>query len=132
MDNLPPKYFLAYKGISFFINNDRVEGITATSPRWKLPDGLRVRASEKGVKKALGADFERKEFPAKDFLVYLSSDCQPTSLVVIEQDTFLSKLLIEDLIFGSKVLDHFLLLTVDPTGEDEETQLPWLEKESHD
>jgi beta-lactamase regulating signal transducer with metallopeptidase domain len=70
LDNLPPKYFLCFNELSFFINKDRVQGITVLSPRWKLPSGLRVGASDEEVKKALGSDFQWKEFPAKDFLVY--------------------------------------------------------------
>lgn len=70
LDNLPPKYFLCFDELSFFIHNDRVQGITTHSPRWKLPSGIGVGVSEDEVKKALGSDFHRKEFPAKDFLVY--------------------------------------------------------------
>jgi beta-lactamase regulating signal transducer with metallopeptidase domain len=70
LDNLPPRYFLVFDELSFGMKDGRVQGITLLSPRWKLRNGLRVGAPEKEVKKALGDEFELREFPAKDFLIY--------------------------------------------------------------
>lgn len=62
----------------------------------------------------------------------LGFDSETTPLVVAEQDPLLAKFLFEDLVFRSQVFDHFLLLAIDPTGEDGESELPGLENESHD
>jgi hypothetical protein len=35
------------------------------------------------------------------------------------------------LVFGSQILDHLLLLAIDPAGEDEQQELPGLEDEVH-
>ena len=59
-------------------------------------------------------------------------DCQASSLVVIEQDPLFVELLFEHLVFGSQILDHFLLLAVDPTGEDDDVELPRLKNEIHE
>jgi hypothetical protein len=40
-------------------------------------------------------------------------------------------LFFEDLVFGWQVLDHLLLLLVDPTGDDGDHQPPRLENENH-
>ncbi len=68
-----------------------------------------------------------QQLPAQD----LRLDCQSPALVVVEQDAFLAKLLLEHLVFGAEVLDDLLLLAVDPAGKDEEEQLPGLEDEVH-
>ncbi|MBW7989412.1 MAG: PDZ domain-containing protein, partial [Planctomycetes bacterium] len=70
LDNLPEKYFMPYEDISFLIVNDSVKGITALSPSYKLPNGLRVGDSEQKIKKAFGNDFHIREFERKDFLNY--------------------------------------------------------------
>ena len=46
-------------------------------------------------------------------------DGQPPTLVVVEQHSILAQLLLEHLVFGTQVLDHLLLLPVDPTGEND-------------
>ncbi len=53
-------------------------------------------------------------------------DGQSTSLVVGQENPLLAKFLLENLILGSKVIDHSLLLTIDPAGQDEEIELPGL------
>ena len=61
----------------------------------------------------------------------LAFDCQTASLVISEQDTFLAELVSEHVILGSKVLDYFLLSMIDPAGQDQEQQMPGLQKELH-
>ncbi|NQT02918.1 MAG: hypothetical protein HQ580_12895, partial [Planctomycetes bacterium] len=47
-----------------------VKGITALSPSYKLPNGLRVGDSEQKIKKAFGDNFKIEESRRKDFLSY--------------------------------------------------------------
>ena len=61
-----------------------------------------------------GADYF-ESLPAKD----LAFDRQSTPLVVVKQDPFLAELLFEYLVFCAQILDHFLLLTIDPAGEED-------------
>ena len=70
LDNLPEKYYMSYDDISFLIVNDSVKGITALSPSYKLPNGLRVGDSEQKIKKTFGDDFKIEETERKDFLSY--------------------------------------------------------------
>ena len=49
---------------------------------------------------------------------------QSLPLVVLQQDAFLTGFLPEHLIFGTQVLDHELLLAIDPTGQNEGIELP--------
>ena len=56
---------------------------------------------------------------------------EPTALIIIEQNPFLPDLLEEHLVFRSKILDNLLLLTIDPTCEDHEQELPGMEDEIH-
>ena len=44
----------------------------------------------------------------------------------VEQDPVFSELLSEDPIFRQEILDGVLLSAIDPTGRDQEQQLPWL------
>jgi len=70
LDDLPEKYYMPYEDISFLIVNGSVKGITALSPSYKLPDGLRVGDSEQKVKEAFGNDFKLKKSERKDYLSY--------------------------------------------------------------
>jgi len=70
LDNLPEEYYMPYEDISFLIVNDSVKEITALSPSYRLPNGLRVGDSEQKIKEAFGDDFHIKEFENKDFLAY--------------------------------------------------------------
>jgi hypothetical protein len=56
----------------------------------------------------------------------LAFDCQSPTLIVVEQYEFRAKLLSQYLILGPKVLDYFLLLAVDPAGDDYQIELPRL------
>ncbi len=53
------------------------------------------------------------------------------ALVVVEQDPFLSELLTEDPVLRQEVLDSVLLSAIDPPGEDQEQQMPWLKTRLH-
>jgi len=70
LDNLPRKYFMHFGDVSFHIVDDSVKGITALSPYYKLPNGLRVGDSEQKIKQAFGDDFRIRESESKDFLSY--------------------------------------------------------------
>ena len=45
---------------------------------------------------------------------------------------FLPMRFFEHLVFRSQVLDHFLLLAIDPASEDDDIELPRLKDEIHD
>ena len=55
----------------------------------------------------------------------LAFDSQRPALVVVEQDSFLSKLIPEYLILSDEVLEGVLLPAIDPAGEDEQQQVPF-------
>jgi hypothetical protein len=61
----------------------------------------------------------------------LAFDGEPASLAVVEEYSFLSKLLPEYLILSDEVLEGVLLPAIDPAGEDEEQQVPWLKLRFH-
>ena len=44
---------------------------------------------------------------------------------------FLIEIFPEHLVFGPQILDHELLLAVDPTCQDEEKELPGMQDEVH-
>ncbi len=50
----------------------------------------------------------------------------------IEEDSFLTELLFEHLILGPEVLDHFLLLAVNPACDNDDIELPRLKREIHE
>ena len=62
----------------------------------------------------------------------LPFDCQSTALVAVQQYPLLAELLFENLVFCSQVLDHFLLLAIDPTSQDGEIELPGVKNEIRD
>ena len=77
-----------------------------------------------GVKQR--ADF-KESLAAQD----LAFHGQSSALVVGQENSLLSELLFQYSILSSQVIDRFLLLSIDPTGEDGEKQLPWREDEVH-
>ena len=56
---------------------------------------------------------------------------QSPSLVIVEQDPFLADLLLESPVLCNRVMDHLLLLALDPADQDEETDVPRLKNEVH-
>ncbi len=51
--------------------------------------------------------------------------------MIVEEYSFLSKLLPEYLILSDEVLEGFLLPAIDPAGEDEEQEVLWLKLRFH-
>ena len=49
-----------------------------------------------------------------------------------EEDALLTELLLEHLILGPQVLDHLLLLAIDPARENNDVQLPRLKNKIHE
>jgi beta-lactamase regulating signal transducer with metallopeptidase domain len=70
LDDLPEKYYMSYGDVSFLIVNGLVKEMTALSPYYKLPNGLRVGDSEREIEKAFGPDLRIEEGGGKDFLSY--------------------------------------------------------------
>jgi hypothetical protein len=56
----------------------------------------------------------------------LAFDSQAPPLVVAEQDSLLPELLSEHAILGQDIFEGVLLSAIDPAGQDQEQQLPWL------
>ena len=61
----------------------------------------------------------------------LAPNGKSPTLVVVEQDALRTELLLEHLVFGSYVFDHFLLLPMNPAGHDYQAELPGLKNEGH-
>ena len=61
----------------------------------------------------------------------LAFDGKPSALVIIKEYSFPSELLPEDAILSQEILDGVLLPAIDPAGQDQEQQLPWLELRFH-
>ena len=70
----------------------------------------------------------RRTFPTEK----LAFHSQSPSLVIVEQDAFLANPLLEYPVLRDQVMDHFLLLALDPANEDYEVELPRLQNEVHD
>ena len=51
--------------------------------------------------------------------------------LLTEQDAFVPQFFPQYLVLCTQVLDGFLLLEVDPTGEDHQIQLPRVKQEAH-
>jgi hypothetical protein len=68
-----------------------------------------------------------EHFAPEDF----TFDGEPPALVVVEQDALFAEILSKDPIFSQKVIDGLLLSTIDPPGEDQEQELPRLQKGFH-
>ncbi len=62
---------------------------------------------------------------------HLALDGQASTLVVVEQNAALAERFSEYLILSQKILDRVLLVSVDPTGQDQEQLLPGPEHEVH-
>src|SRR5271166_5290274 len=62
---------------------------------------------------------------------HLASDGESPTLVIVEHDAFLAELFLQDLVFGSQVVDHGLLPVVDPAGQNGEEELPRLQDKVH-
>ena len=61
----------------------------------------------------------------------LALNCQSASLVVVEQDAFRAVCFPKNAVLGAKVLDGFLLLSVDPACDYGYVELPGSENETH-
>ncbi|MBM3789719.1 MAG: hypothetical protein FJW35_05145 [Acidobacteria bacterium] len=61
----------------------------------------------------------------------LAFDGKPASLAVVEENSFLSELLPEYPVLSEEVLEGVRLPAIDPAGEDEEQQVPWLKPGFH-
>jgi hypothetical protein len=84
-----------------------------------MPAQDRVRSKQ-------GADFVQA-FPAENS----TFDCQSTSLVIVQQNTFSTELLFEHLILSSEILNDFLLLPIHPASQNHNEQLPRLKDKRH-
>ncbi len=62
----------------------------------------------------------------------LSLYCQPSSLIITEQDPFPAELLQQHVDLGPLKLNDFLLVPVNPSGQDDDEQLPGLKDDVHD
>jgi len=60
---------------------------------------------------------------------HLAFDAQALALVIVQQDSPLAELLLQNLFLGAKVLDDRLLAPVDPAGKNHDQQLPGLQGE---
>ena len=69
-----------------------------------------------------------KSFPTEKLALHRQSP----SLVIVEQDPFLANPLLEYPVLRDQVMDHFLLLALDPADQDEEIDVPRLQNEVHD
>ena len=56
---------------------------------------------------------------------------QAGALIVIEQDMFLAEHLSEHLAFDPQVIEHLLLLSIDPASKNHEEELPRLQDKAH-
>jgi hypothetical protein len=69
---------------------------------------LECRARLTGVRPHFEHPFATKDLPLH---------CKPTALVVVEQDSLLANQFAQDRVLGAKVVNRFLLPTIDPTGK---------------
>ena len=51
--------------------------------------------------------------------------------IVVEQDSFLTEFLFQNLVLGTQVFDHFLLLAIDTARKNDNHQMPWLQSWIH-
>ena len=61
----------------------------------------------------------------------LSFDCQSSPLVIVQLNSFLANFFFKYLVLGPQILDHFLLLAIDPAGKEHHHQVPRLQNEVH-
>ncbi|MCA9123326.1 MAG: hypothetical protein H6822_08250 [Planctomycetaceae bacterium] len=59
-------------------------------------------------------------------------DGQTSPLVVVQENPLVTELFFQYSIFGTEVVESFLLLAIHPAGKDEETELPGLQNERHE
>ena len=76
------------------------------------------------VSRSHDGSYRLEQLPPED----LAFDRQTAPLGIIEQDAFLAELLSEHAILGSKILDDFLFSMFAPAGQNQEQQLPGLQK----
>ena len=74
---------------------------------------------------------QRFEFLKSLMVDNLSFHREPFPRIVVEQDVFLTELLFQYSIRGALVLDRFLLLTIQPSHQDEGVELPGLPDKFH-
>jgi hypothetical protein len=79
----------------------------------------------------LGASEECADFLQSLAAKHFPFDGPSPPLIVVEQDPFRTVQFLEDSVFGAQVLDGFLLLVVDPAGQDGEEELPGFKEEIH-
>ena len=82
--------------------------------------------TEDGIRREETADL-LQDLPAQDFSLHR----QPPPLIVVEDDPFLTDLLLEHVDLRPLEVDDLLLLLVDPAGENHEEKLPGVENEAH-
>ncbi|MFC1634098.1 S8 family serine peptidase [Planctomycetota bacterium] len=70
LNNLPEKYILSFRDVSFWMEDDSIEVITVRSPLYKLSNGLGVGDSEQKIKKVFGENFKLEKAFGKDFRCY--------------------------------------------------------------
>ena len=61
----------------------------------------------------------------------LALEGQAATLVIVQENATLAELFSQHLILSQQILDRVLLMSVDPTGQDEKQELPGLEHEVH-
>jgi hypothetical protein len=92
-----------------------------------VPGDQLAMPPENRIRSHHGGQLLDQHLPPEDLAFY----SQAPPLVVVEQDLFLSKLLSEDPILRQEILDDILLSAIDPAGQDQEKQLPWLKLALH-
>ena len=61
----------------------------------------------------------------------LALEGQAAALVIVQENATLAEFFSQHLILSQQILDRVLLVSVDPTGQDEKQELPGLEHEVH-
>ena len=82
--------------------------------------------SEQGIRRDQRADF-RQQLAAE----HLGLNGQPPPLVVAQENALLAQLFLVHLVLGPQVVNHLLLLPMDPARDDHQQQLPGLEDQVH-
>ena len=58
-------------------------------------------------------------YPAPPLLS--ATDCEPPPLIVVEQNPLVAVRFLEHLVLGSQVIDHLLLLAIDPACDNDQS-----------
>ena len=103
------------------ISSRREPEILAALPVIPLPGHQLPLPTKDGVRGDDGIDFLQRLATQ-----YLPFDAQAAALV-IGKDAFLTELFFQHLVLGAQALQDFLLMPVDPAGQDQEQQLPRLQ-----